>query len=86
MTADEAGSDKNGKKNERESEPPGELRGKDGGDEKKPSGGQEYQPESEAPVLDGSATVEVGLAQALRPLSFESEVKWCTGMGQTETK
>lgn len=71
MTADEAGSDKNGKKKERESEPPGELRGKDGGDEKKPPGGQEYQPESEAPVLDGSATVEVVRRPCVHCLSNE---------------
>lgn len=85
MTADEASSDKNGDESRVGSAALYGSRGKSD-DRKKLPGGQEDQPKSEAPAPDGSPAFEGRLAQALRPSSFEREVKWCTGLGQTETK
>lgn len=80
--------EKNGKKkNKNEYVAPGVWRrSKDSDNANQPREEREEHLKSEAAALDGSASVEGGLAQALRPLSFEEEVKWCTGMGQTETK
>lgn len=70
VIAEEMGSDKNGKKSKVGSAALNVLRRKSD-DTKKQPGGQEDQPNLEAPAPDGSPTVEGRLAQALRLLSFE---------------
>lgn len=67
----EKGSKKKDKKSRKGSAAPAVSNSQESDDAKKPLVEQKDQPKSEASVLDGSATAEDGLVQALRPLSFE---------------
>lgn len=67
----EKGSNKKDKKSRKGSAAPAVSNSQESDDAKKPLVEQKNQPKSEASVLDGSATAEDGLVQALRPLSFE---------------
>lgn len=72
VTSGVTDNEKTGKKNKDEYVAPGVSRkSKESENANKPRGEQEGHLKSEAAALDGSASVEGGLAQALRPLSFE---------------